>query len=218
MLRDEDRTEIKKRLEGMVEPVRLVYFTQQLAGACQYCAETEHLLKEVAELSEKIELEVLNFVTDKDRADAFGVDKIPATVIMGKEDRGLRFYGIPTGYEFATFLDTILDVSRDESGLTEDLKKQAAGIEKPVNIQVFVTPTCPYCTRAALTAYRIAMENAHVTANVVEVTEFPQLGQKYGVMGVPKVVINESHGFEGALPENLFMEHVLNAISADASD
>lgn len=218
MLRDEDRVEIKKRLEGMVDPVKLVFFTQQLAGTCMTCSETERLLKEVAELSDKIELEVLNFVTDKEAVEAYGIDKIPATVIMGKEDVGLKFYGIPTGYEFATFLDAILNVSRDESGLDDALKTQAAGISNPVHIQVFVTPTCPYCTRAALTSYQIAMESDQVTASVVEVTEFPQLAQKYSVMGVPKVVINESHSFEGALPEDAFMEHVLNAADGGTSD
>ena len=213
MLRDEDKVEIRKRLEGMTDPVKLVYFTQQLAGQCMYCTETEQLLKEVAELSDKIELEVNNFVTDKEQVELYGIDKIPATVIMAKEDRGLRFYGIPTGYEFAAFIDAILKTSDGESGLTDDLKSQVAGIDKSVNIQVFVTPTCPYCTRAALSAYQFAMESEHVSANVVEVTEFPQLGQKYGVMGVPKVVINESHSFEGALPEDAFFEQILSALS-----
>lgn len=211
MLRDEDKKEIQKRLSEVEGLVKLIFFTQQLAGTCQYCAETEQLLKEVSELSDKLELEVLNFVTDKDRAEALGVDKIPATIIMGKEDAGLRFYGIPTGYEFATLLDAILKVSAGDSGLSEKTKAELQKIKKSVHIQVFVTPTCPYCSGAALNAFQVAMESEHVTADVVEVTEYPQLAQKYGVMGVPKIVINETHSFEGAQPEQLFVEHVLNA-------
>lgn len=215
MLNENDKEEVRGRLAGMQHPVKFVFFTQQLAGMCQYCQETERLLKEVSELSDRLNLEVINFVTDKEKTEAYGVDKIPATVTEGDEDYGIRFYGIPTGYEFAAFLDVILRVSAGDSGLPENLKNQIKGVTKPVHIQVFVTPTCPYCTRAALTAQQLAMENENIKADIVEVTEFPQLAQKYGVMGVPKVVINEKHAFEGALPEHLFVEHVLNAVKPE---
>lgn len=217
ILRDEDKKEIQKRLSELRDPVKLVFFTQKLTGTCQYCEETERLLKEVAELSEKLELEILNFVTDKDRVDEMKIDKIPGIAILGSEDLGLRFYGIPTGYEFATFLDTLLKASSGLSGLPEALKKKLERVDKPVHIQVFVTPTCPYCPVAALTALKLAMENDHITADVVEITEFPHLSQKYGVMGVPKVILNEVHSFEGALSEDLFVEHVLN-IGLDNSE
>ena len=215
MLREEDKKEIQNRLSQMKDSVKLVFFTQQLVGACQYCLETERLLKEVSGLSDKLGLEVLNFVTDKDRVEYYGIDKIPATVIEGKRDYGLRFYGIPSGYEFATILSIILNVSTNESGLANDLKNQIRGITKPVHIQVFVTPTCPYCPKAALMALQLALENENISADIVEVSEFPQLAQKYGVMGVPKVVLNEKHSFEGALPESLFVEHVSNATNQE---
>ena len=149
--------------------------------------------------------------------DEMKIDKIPGIAILGSEDLGLRFYGIPTGYEFATFLDTLLKASSGLSGLPEALKKKLERVDKPVHIQVFVTPTCPYCPVAALTALKLAMENDHITADVVEITEFPHLSQKYGVMGVPKVILNEVHSFEGALSEDLFVEHVLN-IGLDNSE
>ena len=211
MLREEDKRQIQARLTGMTDSVRLLFFTQKVAGTCQYCEETERLLKEVSDLSDKLELKVLNFVTNTDEKKAYGIDKIPATVTEGKRDYGIRFYGIPTGYEFAIFLEMILRVSVGESGLPANLKKSIKEVSKPVHIQVFVTPTCPYCTRAALTAQQLALENEHIKADIVEVTEFPHLAQKYGVMGVPKIVINEKHSFEGALPENLFVENVLHA-------
>jgi glutaredoxin-like protein len=214
MLREEDKIEIRKRMEVMTNPVELVYFTQMISAECPYCIETEQLLKEVSGLSDKITLKVKNFVTDKEETVDSGIDKIPATVIRGDKDYGMRFYGIPTGYEFASLLEMILHVSSRESGLDENLKKEVQAIDKPVHIQVFVTPTCPYCPKAAITAQQIAMENDLVKADVVEVSEFPQMAQKYGVMGVPKVVINESHGFEGALPESVFMEHIKNALNS----
>jgi len=215
MLKDEDKKEIQNRLNEMGGPVRLVFFTQQLAGTCQYCSETEHLLKEVTELSDHLTLEVANFITDKVKVDSYKIDKIPATVIESSQDYGIRFYGIPTGYEFASFLETILKVSSEVSGLTVKMKEQLKDLKKPAHIQVFVTPTCPYCTQAALTAYQLAIENENITSDVIEISEFPHLAQKYNVMGVPKVVINENHSFEGALPEHLFVEQVLKSVEEE---
>ncbi len=212
ILSDADKKEIRKRLEGLKNPVTLAYFTQKLAGECRFCSDTEQLLREVAALSDAVKLEVFNFVTDKEAVKRFGIARIPATVIMGKKDSGIRMYGIPSGYEFAAFLETLIRVSAGDSGLSAEAKKKCAEITVPVHIQVFTTPTCPYCPGAALTAALLAIENEQITSDVVEISEFPTLAQKYSVMGVPKVVINETHSFEGALPETLFVDHVLNAV------
>ena len=212
MLRDEDKTAIQNRLNDLANPVELKLFTQKVMANCQYCEDTEKLMQEVAELSPNLSVKVLNFVNDKDDVEAYKIDKIPALVLEGEEDLGLRFYGIPAGYEFATFLDTLIRISKGEHELEADSLEKIASLTQPIHIQVFVTPTCPYCTRAAATAYQLAMANSHITADVVEVTEFPQLAQKYGVMGVPKVVINETHSFEGALPESAFVDEVLGTV------
>ena len=124
MLNEEDKAEIQKRFEDLNKAVKLVLFTQKVAGSCQFCVETERLLKEVVELSDILELEVLNFITDTDAVQSYGVDKIPATIVQGTEDFGIRFYGIPTGYEFATLMETILQVSANDSGLPKQMKER----------------------------------------------------------------------------------------------
>jgi len=210
ILREEDKTEIRKKLSGLDKSVRLLFFTQQLAGTCQFCFETEQLLKQVVELSDKLAMETKNFITDNADVAAYEIEQIPATVVRGEKDFGIRFYGIPSGYEFASFLETLMLVSKNESGLSPETKEKVKSIDKPMKIKVFVTPTCPYCPRAAITSVQLAMENQHITTDILEITEFPHLAQKHSVMGVPKVIINETHGFEGALPESLFVEHVIN--------
>jgi thiol-disulfide isomerase/thioredoxin len=74
-----------------------------------------------------------------------------------------------------------------------------------------VTLTCPYCSRAASVAYKFAIESDFVKVDVVDTSEFPHIGLKYNVMGVPKTVINEKIEFIGVLPEDLFLEHVILA-------
>ncbi len=139
LLSDRDRREVQAQLAGLSGPVKLVNFTQELG--CQYCRETELLLREVAGLSDKISLEVYNFQLDKEKVAQYGVDKIPATVVEGAKDFGIRFYGIPMGYEFASLLGAIQDVSRGSTDLQPDTKAALAAIGRPVHLQVFVTPT-----------------------------------------------------------------------------
>jgi alkyl hydroperoxide reductase subunit AhpF len=139
LIRDEDATVIKERLKDMVNPVRLVHFTQELN--LEYGREARQLLEELAALSENLSVEVLNFLLDKEKAAGYGVDKVPATVVRNGKEFGIRFYGLPAGYEFASLLDAIILVSKGDSGLSAVSRERLAQITEPVHLQVFVTPT-----------------------------------------------------------------------------
>lgn len=208
MLKERDKEEIKKRFAELKNPVKLINFTQTLE--CMYCNETRALIEEVGELSEFIDVQVYNFIEDKAMAEKFGIDKIPATIVMGEKDYGIRLYGIPSGYEFSTLLEDIIMVSNKESGLAPETKQKLAEIKDPLHLQVFVTPTCPYCPSAVLLAHKFAMENDNITGDMVEATEFPHLANKYSVMGVPKTVANDKDAAEGAVPEQYLLDRVLN--------
>ena len=121
---------------------------------------------------------------------------------------------MPAGYEFAAFMDDIIDVSRGTTSFSETLKKKIAEIKKAVHIQVFVSPTCPYCPKAARHAHQFAIENELIRADVIEMTEFPHLVQRYSVMSVPHVVINEDTSFVGAQPAEVFIEQIHMALRA----
>lgn len=208
-LQDKDKEHIRSMFKDLTGEVKLILFTQEIE--CQYCRETRQILEEVSELSDKIKLEVYNFVTDKAIAEKYNVDKIPATVIEGTKDFGIRYYGIPSGYEFSSLLEDIVDVSKGDSGLSEQSKALLKEINAPLRLQVFVTPTCPYCPRAVRLAHKMAMENEYITGDMVEATEFPHLSVKYNVRGVPRTMIGEDVPIEGALPENEFVKRVVEA-------
>ena len=193
----------------LVNPVRLVVFTQEYE--CPYCAQTRSLIEELAGLSDKIGVEVYDFVADSEKVKAYGVDKVPAIAIVGGKDYGVRFYGLPYGYEFGTLLEGVIAVSRGGADLSEEVREKLKGVRVPVHIQVFVTLTCPYCPSVAGLAYKFAVESDFVRADIIDVGEFPHLGHKYAVMGVPKTVINEKVEFVGAVPEEIFLEHILLA-------
>lgn len=206
---DQIKERVKSQLGNMVNPVRVVMFTQELE--CKFCAETKQLIIELAGLSDKIKAEVRDFVADSALANEYGVDKIPALVIMGEKDYGIRFYGLPYGYEFQALIEDLTMISKGSTDLAEETKTKLREIKTPVHIQVFTSLTCPHCPHAAVMAHKFAMENDLIRADVVDAGEFPHLAQKYSVMGVPKIVINEKVEFVGAVPENIFLDHVLLA-------
>ncbi len=221
LLNADIQKQVRQAFAGMTEPVKLVLFTQGEGGAleCETCAETRQLAEEVAALSDKISVEVRDFVADQAAAEQYGVDKIPAMVPLrdGPEpkDYGIRFYGVPSGYEFGSFIEAINMVSRGEATLGEKTKKELARLTKPVHIQVYITPTCPYCPRAVLLAYQLAMASDLITADMVEAMEFPQLANRYQVYGVPRTVIDDVVHIEGAVPEAALVNKLMTVLDED---
>jgi glutaredoxin-like protein len=211
-LTEKDQQFVINLFENMQDKVQLIMFTQELE--CQYCRETRQILEEVASLSEKIDLTVYNFQDDKDIAEKYNIDKIPATIIEGEKDYGIRYYGIPSGYEFSSLLEDIVDVSKNESGFSAETKEMLSKVDKPLHLQVFVTPTCPYCPKAVRMAHKAAIENDHITADMVEATEFPHLAMRYDVKGVPRTLVGENVAIEGAVSESELVEKILEAHSS----
>jgi glutaredoxin-like protein len=214
MIGEKDRKTVKDRLAKLVRPVKAVVFTQEME--CQFCSETRGLMQELAGLTDKLQVEVKDFLGDAAEAKRLGVDKIPAIVLLGEGDKdyGVRFYGIPAGYEFVSLLESLEMVSKGDSGLAPATREKLKGLKKPLNLQGFVTPTCPYCPRAVVLAFKLAMESPLITASMVEATEFPHLANKYQVSGVPHTVIGESpQPMIGAYPEPAAVDLILNAVA-----
>ena len=180
-------------------PVTLAVFTQELE--CDYCREARELAQDLASLTDKIKVEVYDLVKDKQKASELGVNKVPAIVVVGGKGGKLTFYGIAAGYEFSTLLKDLVQVSRGETELSQETRKELSTFKRPVHIQVFATPTCPYCPGAVSLAHQFAMENPNIRADMIEINEFPQLAIKYNVMGVPKTVINETVEMVGSSPK-----------------
>jgi glutaredoxin-like protein len=134
----EDKIEIKKRLEEVENTVKLILFSQSLN--CESCPETETLLKELAALSDKLTLEVLNLHLDREKVDQYKVTLAPTLILEGDRDYGIRFMGMPAGYEFASLLEDIISVGKRSSGLSEASREKVRAVTEPLNLKVFVTP------------------------------------------------------------------------------
>jgi glutaredoxin-like protein len=210
MIQEKDRKQIITIFKALQNDVKIIIFTQEFE--CDFCRMTRELLQEIKGLSEKIFVEIYDFVKDAEIVKKYNIDKIPATIILGERDYGIRFYGVPAGYEFTSLIEDIVDVSRREPSLKKDVLTELAKVDKPVHIQVLTSPTCPYCALAIRMAHRFAMANDHIVSDMVELTEFPHLAVKYNVQSFPKIVINEDHFLSGLPTEIDFVHAILKAI------
>ncbi len=213
LLNDNVKNQVLSRFNAITNPVRLVVFTQEVE--CAHCRENRQLAEEVAALApDRVAIEVHNLITEPDKAQQFNVDKVPAIAVVGNKDYGIRFYGVPAGFEFSTFIAAIELAASGDSRLKPASLTRLTTLSAPVEIMVFTTLTCPACPAAAMLAHRIAVASDLVTASVIDAAEFPHLANLYNVMAVPKIVVNRSHSFTGALPEEKFVAEVINGAVA----
>lgn len=134
-----DEAAVRKEFERIGGPVKLTVFASELGG--DHNAQAVALVKEVAALSDQISVTVLNPHIEREQAAAYGVTESPAVVVEGAQDYGIRFLGVPGGYEFSNLIDSIIAVSTGEAGLAEETKSTLAALTDDVTIKVFTTPT-----------------------------------------------------------------------------
>jgi len=210
LLSEQDRQTLRTHLADIADPVTLLFFTQTIGGP-ETALITKQILDEIAGLSDRVSIEEVNFILEKDRAEQYGITHIPAVAILRDEsDTRIRFLGAPAGYEFMSLVEAIALAGGDDSGLSETSKNLIAEhVSAPIDIQVFVTPTCPHCPRAVTLAHRMAVEHPQIRATCVEATEFMELTRQYNVTGVPKTIVDGTIEILGAIPENAFVRAVL---------
>lgn len=136
--------QIREVFANLKEPVAILFFESR--ENCDYCADTRQLLEELVSIDERISLTVYDLDADADVARLYRVDKAPGIVIAAKDgeqiiDFGIQYSGIPSGHEFSTLINDLIIVSGRDSGLAPQTREYLKNLEKPLHLQVFVTPT-----------------------------------------------------------------------------
>ena len=176
---------------------------------CRYCPQTQQVMEELAALSPKLTLETVDFYTGAESAREDGITRIPAVVMGLDSGKSLRYYGLPLGYQLPVLIETIKALSRGGSRLSVNARKQLRQVNRPVHMQVFVTPNSETSAGMALLAHSMAVENADIRAEVIEAEEFPDLTRRYSLRQVPLTIINEFTSLDGMVSESELLEKVL---------
>ena len=219
------KRDFRKRLQT---GITLRLFTQRPSPIavpgrdCRYCPQTLRLMEELAALSPKLQLETIDFHAQPQRAQHDRVSRIPAVVIDNapppsspdsarKPGPSLKFYGLPLGYQLPALIDAIKSLSRGATRLSPNTRRQLRRINRPVHLQVFVTPASELAAGMSLLAYAIAIENPRIAADIIESEEFPELARRYGVRQVPLTIINELSAIPGMVSEAELLAKTLQA-------
>jgi glutaredoxin-like protein len=203
ILGERERTQVTEMLQKLAGQVAIHVATSE---GCETCQEVVQLVSEVAELSAKVDVTTFDLGTAK--AAELRIDRAPAIAILGARDYGVRYYGLPTGYEFGAFVQDLIDISAGSTDLKDKPKANLDKLDKPAHIQVFTTPTCPVCPNMVRSAHKLAIESDWVSADAVDSVEFQDLAAKYGVQSVPRTIINESFQIEGVIPEGKLVAEI----------
>ena len=214
------RRDFRKHLKA---DVRLRLYTQRpsviaIPGRdCRYCPQTQQVMEELASLSPKLVLETVDFITEAEAARTAEVSRIPAIELGPETGKSLRYYGLPLGYQLPVLIESVKALSRGNTRLSVNARKQLRRINRPVHLQVFVTPNSETSAGMALLAHSMAVENNNVRADVIEAEEFPDLARRYGLRQVPLTIINEITSVAGMVSESELLEKVL-LVGLDANN
>jgi glutaredoxin-like protein len=206
----EDKAEIDRLFRSQLQgEVRVTLFTSKRGSL--YCTQTKQLLEEIAARSDKIDLRVVDRDEERVMAEQMRVDLAPTTVIACANGTSLYYVGMPAGRQLRSLVEDLVDASRGRAEMDEETRAIIRRVNAETVIRVFVTTFCPYSPLVVRAAHRFALENPKIRALMIETAEFPELVKKYNVIGVPRTVINEQVGFDGAPADKVFAETVLKA-------
>lgn len=201
------RTQIGEILNDMIHPITLVLFTK---NNCYSCAETSQLLKEITEIKPIISLKEYDIEKNPEIAEQYDVTLTPSFVILDKDNqyKGVKFNGIPAGHEINSLISALIEMSGNEIAYKPEILNRIKRLDKPINIKVFVTLSCPHCPGAVQTAHRLAMLNTNIQSEMIEAQTFYDLSNKFKVSGVPKIIINDQYELVGNQPIEAFLETI----------
>ena len=218
------KRDFRKRLQT---DITLRLFTQRPSPIavpgrdCRYCPQTLRLMEELAALSPKLQLETIDFHAQPQRAQDNGISRIPAIALDNapppspdsakKPGPSLKFYGLPLGYQLPALIDAIKSLSRGATRLSPNTRRQLRRINRPVHLQVFVTPASELAAGMSLLAYAMSIENPRIAADIIESEEFPELARRYAVRQVPLTIINELSAIPGMISEAELLAKTLQA-------
>jgi glutaredoxin-like protein len=139
----------------------------------------------------------------------FRIERLPAVILLGSSDHGIRLYGFPLGYDLISFLDTIIDFSIGAPHLQTETLQRLQTIKAPIHIKVFVNPSCIFCPVMSHLSNQFALVSSYIYTDSIDAWYFQETAKAYNVKSLPTTIINEKVKFTGAVTEEELLEHII---------
>lgn len=197
LLSDTLRGQLKGIFDKMENDVTLVSIVDE---SLPKSVELRDFLLDVAELGDKLHLELYNKGENKDMEEKVNADKFPVVSLLNSngEYSGVKYHGVPGGHELNSFILAIYNLAGPGQAMDSAVRDSIKSISKKTNIKVMVSLACHFCPDVVVGAQRIAIENPNVEAEMVDISNFQDIKKKYKVMSVPAMIINDEEVVFGA--------------------
>jgi|GEM_PF-4376064 len=172
-----------------------------------------HIATSIAELTPKVRLHHIPSL-EHDAAKCLNIRRMPAFVVMDENcnHHGIVHYGIPVGYDFAAFLNTLIEVSEGKADLCPTSHRRLTALDQKIQLQVFVGPKCPYCPIATHFANQFSIASELISAETINTFQFPDWVEAYQIQALPTVLINDKVRMIGIPAESTFLDHLFEAL------
>lgn len=178
-LDDDTRGALKPVLDRFENPITLRLYKDD----SELSYEDEKLLKELASLSDKVSYEMKNAEP--------GLEHTISIVRNDGTEAGLYFHGVPGGHEFNSFILAMYNTAGPGQDIGEDNEKRIAAIQDKKDVTIAVSLSCTMCPDLVAAAERIAAASDKVTVHVYDLAHYPDLQNKYNIMSVPCLIVND---------------------------
>lgn len=178
-LDDDTRGALKPVLDRFEKPITLRLYKDD----SELSYEDEKLLKELASLSDKVSYEMKNAEP--------GLEHTISIVRNDGTEAGLYFHGVPGGHEFNSFILAMYNTAGPGQDIGEDNEKRIAAIQDKKDVTIAVSLSCTMCPDLVAAAERIAAASDKVTVHVYDLAHYPDLQNKYNIMSVPCLIVND---------------------------
>lgn len=196
--------QLKQGLNKIKNPIKIITFIE---SGKPLCDEVVTMMMQLAALNNKIKFVEYDLIKNADLAEKYGIDKVPGTTILASDKpTGIKFYGIPSGHEINSLLFAVLESSGIVTPLDSKLVDTIKHIHKKINIKVFVSLQCPHCPKAVMTAYKIALLNKNIDAEMIQTNLYSDLANKFKISSVPRIIFNDSDDLLGVQPIEMFVD------------
>ena len=217
MIPERELSRIRARFATLPNRVRIDFFRIGSKGevAIPSCDQVQGVLEDLDGVSPRIALSVHDIEADAELAQRLGADKVPATVIRGKTNRAVRFFGLPAKSQFPVLIETISTASTGQSELQEETLRSLRKLRSDVTVRILVTPECRFSPAMAFNAVRFGFQSSRLRVDIIDVSTFPALLQQIGIPVVPLTVVNDSFATPGVFSEADMATAILQAAEGE---
>ena len=197
LLNDGLRSQLKGVLARLEKNVTLVSIVDESNSKS---IELRDLILDIADLDERVNAEVYNKGENVEVENKIHADKYPVVALLDSDKKysGVKFHGVPGGHELNSFILAIYNLGSAGQQISEETLNNIKKIDKDINIKVCVSLSCHLCPDVVVSSQRIAIENEKVQAEMIDISNFKEIKDKFKVMSVPAIIVNDEQIYFGA--------------------